>query len=346
MSEIPSTPSTRSEPGSASEGPAWPRVSVIIPVFGASRTLDLALTAVRAQTYPDLEIICADDGSRDRSGEILGGAGVKVVAIEHAGPAAARNRAVEEATGDILFFTDADVEIFPDTVELGVRRFLADPDLDALFGSYTAHAGPGSNFLTRYKNYLHHFTHQTASPDAFTFWTGCGFVRRSVFDELSGFDPGQRFLSDVEFGYRMHLAGKRVRVDRDIQVVHHKRYDLAGLLRSDFHGRAVPWTRLMMKHRTVKQDLNLKPSNVLSVPLSYLVALALLTLPVLGVVSLAMAVLGLGVLAVLNRAFLGFVRAREGLGGAVAALLVQWGIYLLSGVGVAAAVLGYSSGGR
>jgi hypothetical protein len=167
-----------------------------------------------------------------------------------------------------------------------------------------------------------------------------------VFDELGGFDPAQRFLSDVELGYRMHLAGKGIRVDREIQVVHHKRYGLADLLRSDFHGRAVPWTRLMMKHRTIKQDLNLKPHNVLSVPVAYLTALALLTLPVLGGISLLCAVLGLVLLGILNHAFLGFVAGREGVGAALGALLIQWGIYLLSGAGVVAATLGYASGGR
>jgi hypothetical protein len=233
---------------------------------------------------------------------------------------------------------------------------VANPDVAAVFGSYTAHAGT-SGFFTAYKNYVHHFTHQTASPKAFTFWTGCGFVRRTAFDQLDGFDAGQRFLSDVEFGYRMHLAGLEVRIEKSIQVVHHKRYDFAGLVRSDLFGRAIPWTRLMMRHRTVKQDLNLRPENVFSVPLSFGILFVLLAGPaigsVMGVSSLRtglgtflVAAGGWGILAILNRRFFGFVRSQAGRWFALRTVFLQWFIYLVSGLGLVAALLGARSGGR
>ena len=320
-------------------------VSVIVPVFRASRTLSIALESIVRTTHRPIEIIATLDGSQPDARAELEARGVRVLEIAHAGPAAARNHAVAVSTGELLFFTDADVEIFPDTVDRGVARFRADPELDALFGSYTAHAGVGG-FFTAYKNYVHHLTHQEAGENAFTFWTGCGFVRRRVFDELGGFDGGQRFLSDVEFGYRMHVAGKRIRIDKSIQVVHHKSYDLGGLLRSDFFGRAVPWSRLMMRHRTVRSDLNLKPANVLSVPVAY----AVLASPALGVLDPTLGpaapLVGLGALGALNHRLISFTKKREGAGFAIRVLLMQWLIYLVSGVGVLAALIGYRSGGR
>ncbi len=336
-------PGTAAAPPTVAERPV--PVSVIVPVFRAGRTLGVALESIARTTHGSIEVIATLDGSQPEAGAMLEAHGVRVLEIPHAGPAAARNHAVTMSTGEILFFTDADVEIFADTISRGVAAFRADPELDALFGSYTAGAGaPG--FFTAYKNYVHHLTHQDAGEDAFTFWTGCGFVRRSVFDELGGFDDGQRFLSDVEFGYRMHLAGKRIRIDKSIQVVHHKHYDLRGLVRSDFFGRAVPWSRLMMRHRTVESDLNLKPANVLSVPLSYLTLLS----PALGFVAaplgLVAPLVGLGALGALNHRLIGFTKAREGTTFALGVLLTQWGIYLISGAGVVAALLGYRSGGR
>jgi glycosyltransferase involved in cell wall biosynthesis len=323
-----------------------PRVSVIVPVFGAARTLRTALESIAASEYPDVEIICADDGSTDGSRDLLGVAGeVRTVRIDHAGPAAARNRAVREASGEILFFTDADVEIFPDTIAAGIRHFVADPELSALFGSYTPEPGSG-DFLTRYKNYVHHFTHQTARPDAFTFWTGCGFVRREAFDALGGFDEAQRFLSDVEFGYRLHLAGHRVRIDRRIQVVHHKVYTWRSLLRSDLMGRAIPWSRLIMRHRTVRGDLNLKLNNVLSVPLSCLLLLTPLAALVVGWAWVAVLLAGFALLWALNAEFLGWVRRRSGVPFALGTLGVQWIVYVVSAVGVVLATLGARSGGR
>lgn len=323
------------------------RVSVIVPVFGAARTLETSLRSIAASDYPDVEIVCADDSSTDGSRALLDAArNIRTVRIgHHSGPAAARNRAVAACEGEILFFTDADVEIFPDTIRSGVHHFLEDPELAALFGSYTPEAGT-RDFLTRYKNFVHHFTHQNAAPEAFTFWTGCGFVRREAFEALSGFDEAQRFLSDVEFGYRLHLAGRKVRIDREIQVVHHKVYTWRSLIGSDLKGRAIPWSRLIMRHRTVRGDLNLKPNNVLSVPLSVL----LLGTPALALLAgwwwVAVAACGFALLWALNAEFLGFVRRRAGSGFALRTLFVQWVIYLVSGLGVVAAALGARSGGR
>lgn len=322
-----------------------PIVSVIIPVFGAERTLEAALEAVEASDYPAFEVLVTNDGSRDASRSILEVRAHEIIDIEHAGPAAARNRAVRASCGEILFFTDADVVIAPDTIRRGVAVLHANPGVAAVFGSYAAHAGAGG-FFTAYKNYVHHFTHQQASPEAFTFWTGCGFIRRSVFDAIGGFDESQRFLSDVELGYRMHLARMNVRLEKTIEVVHHKHYDLGALIRSDFFGRAIPWTRLMMHHRTVKRDLNLRPENIASVPLSFLLLLALLAVPWLGMPALLVAGVGFGFFIWLNRAFFGFVRRREGAWFTLRTIAVQWVIYLVSGVGLVAALLGARSGGR
>lgn len=325
--------------------PETPKVTVIIPVYGASRTLERALASVAASDYPNFEMIAVDDGSPDASLEILHRFGARVLQISHAGSAAARNRAIEEADGEILYFTDADVEIFPETISRGVRHFVADPSLAAVFGSYTPQAGaPG--FFTAYKNYVHHYTHQTGRSEAWTFWTGCGFVRRAVIQRLGGFDAGQRFLSDVEFGYRMNRAGERVRLDPEIQVVHMKHYTLTGVLRSDFFGRAVPWSRLILRYRAVQNDLNLGKKHILSVPIAGLTALALIASPFLGLPALGFAAAGFVALALLNRSFLGFVRGREGWGFWLRALLLQWLIYLTSGLGAVAALCGFKSNGR
>jgi glycosyltransferase involved in cell wall biosynthesis len=321
------------------------RVSVIIPVFEASRTLTGSLASIRASDYSDHEIIAADDGSTDGSSEILAREGVRTVRGPHRGPAAARNRAVEAARGEILFFTDADVEIFPDTLRRGVEHFDRDRGLAAVFGSYTPETREGG-FHSRYKNYLHHYTHQLANAEAYTFWTGCGFVRRGIFERYGGFDEGQRFMSDVEFGTRLFKAGERIRVDKSLQVVHLKRYSLRDLVRSDLLGRAIPWTRIMLRHKAARADLNLRPHNVASVPLSYAALLSPLFSIVAGAWWLGVAALAFGGLASLNRGFLGFVRRRAGIGFAVRTLLVQWVIYLVSGVGVLLALAGYRSGGR
>jgi len=87
-----------------------PRVSVIVPVFNAAKTIAQAIASVRAQTFADFEIIVADDGSTDGSLEILRrfGAGIKIVEQNNRGPSAARNLAVTNSSGEFLGFLDAD----------------------------------------------------------------------------------------------------------------------------------------------------------------------------------------------------------------------------------------------
>src|SRR4051794_5959509 len=103
-----------------------PRVSVIIPAFNAERYLADALRSVRTQTYADWEVVVGDDGSTDRTVEIAAGFGerVKIVGAEkNAGPAAARNRAVAQASGELLALLDADDLWLPEFLEHQVTLF-------------------------------------------------------------------------------------------------------------------------------------------------------------------------------------------------------------------------------
>jgi glycosyltransferase involved in cell wall biosynthesis len=87
-----------------------PRVSVIIPVFNAARTIEQAVASVRAQTFTDFEIVAADDDSTDGSLDILRRSGdrLKIVEQKNRGPSAARNLGIANSTGEYLGFLDAD----------------------------------------------------------------------------------------------------------------------------------------------------------------------------------------------------------------------------------------------
>src|ERR1700676_3628629 len=87
-----------------------PRVSVIIPVFNAARTIEQAIESVRAQSFTDFEIVAVDDGSTDGSIEILRRCGypARVLQQKNHGPSAARNLGIANSTGEYLGFLDAD----------------------------------------------------------------------------------------------------------------------------------------------------------------------------------------------------------------------------------------------
>ncbi|CAM3852299.1 glycosyltransferase family 2 protein [Paracidovorax anthurii] len=124
-----------------------PRVSVVIPVYNAEATLQRALDSVRAQTLPPFEVICVDDGSRDGSVALAtryDPAGAFLLRVvqqpRNAGAAAARNRGLDLATGDVIAFLDADDLWSPDKLARQLEA-MQRQGLD-LFGGYSGLLAP------------------------------------------------------------------------------------------------------------------------------------------------------------------------------------------------------------
>ncbi len=218
-----------------------PLLTVIVPARDAAATLDQCLSSIVAQATPDIEIIVVDDGSTDATAEIASRFPVRLIRTgEHRGVAAARNRAAEVARGSLLFFTDADVTLREGVLAKG-RAAMAAPGVEALIGSYDDEPAHRST-VSMFKNLSHHYFHQRTGPYVTTFWGGCGFIRRESLLAVGGFNDQRQGITDVELGYRLAARGIRVRLAPDIQVKHHKRWTLPGLLRTEFKVRAIPWT--------------------------------------------------------------------------------------------------------
>jgi len=99
-----------------------PRVSIVMPVFNAARFLALSIGSVMEQTMGDWELVLVDDGSSDESARLCAdhardSARIRFIAQQNAGPAAARNAGVRVATGDFIFFLDADDRLPPDALQ-------------------------------------------------------------------------------------------------------------------------------------------------------------------------------------------------------------------------------------
>ena len=98
------------------------KVSVLIPVYNAEKYLRECLDSVLAQSWTNFEVICCNDGSTDRSPEILREYAARdkritVLSKKNEGSSATRNVCLEKATGDYLYFVDNDDMIAPDTLK-------------------------------------------------------------------------------------------------------------------------------------------------------------------------------------------------------------------------------------
>jgi glycosyltransferase involved in cell wall biosynthesis len=120
------------------------RVSVMIGAYNAERYLGEAIASVLAQTHPPAELIVVDDGSTDGTSAVAQtyGPPVRCIRQENGGMAAARNRAIAEASGDYFAFLDADDRFYPDKLERQLAVFDDDPSLDIVFGHVTEFLSP------------------------------------------------------------------------------------------------------------------------------------------------------------------------------------------------------------
>ncbi len=234
-------------------------VSVIVPVHNGESTIESCLRSVFESSCRQFECIVVDDASTDASAPLAASLGAKVIRLpECRGAAHARNQGAKAATGEILVFLDADVQICPDTLERTLLRFSGSQSVVAVFGSYDEDPGC-KNFCSQYKNLFHHFIHQHGLEDAGTFFSGYGAIRKRVFEDVGGFDEQCRMMEDIQLGYMLKTRGYRIRLDKSLQVKHLKKYSFWKLVKSDVRDRAIPWTMLMLRNRRVTSDLNLKP---------------------------------------------------------------------------------------
>lgn len=129
------------------------KVSIIIPVFNAGKTITRLLKSIIRQTYDELEIIIIDDGSTDNSFDLCNSINkqerrIVVFKQQNKGVSAARNKGLEMATGEYVLFADADDELPKNCIELLMNRMRGD----LVCGSYEMRKTFGRKKTFRFVN--------------------------------------------------------------------------------------------------------------------------------------------------------------------------------------------------
>lgn len=321
------------------QGPEALTCSVIVPAFEAREYLGTCIEGLLAAGFAREEIICVDDGSSDGTSQLLKELGLEPLVLERNGGAArARNIGALQSGSDILFFVDADVVVHENARSLILDFFEHEADYAAIFGCYD-NAPAGDTRVNRFRNLLHRHVHVEAAGDAVTFWSGCGAIRRPVFESVGGFDSSQRMMEDVKLGLQLHQAGKKIRLDPDLEAKHLKHWNLGSMFWTDMVNRAIPWTRLLMTPlgKASNYKLNLSLKGRLSGICVGGTLLGLVLMPLSPAIASAVLLASAGLLIWLNRTFLGAMRKTFGIGDALSAIPLLWTHYL-------SACLGYAYG--
>ncbi len=194
-------------------------VSVIMPAYNAEAFLPGAVESINAQDLQVKEIVIVDDGSKDQTEAVaksLPGP-IRYIRQENAGPAAARNRGIAEATGNWVAFLDSDDRWLPDRLSGCAMTIEAEPELVWACAAYKEVWPDGRERVADPSRWQHLFAGGATSFVFFdAFLTGVPlitsgmFIRRDVFEEIGTFELGMRMGEDMDLWYRIALEFPRI----------------------------------------------------------------------------------------------------------------------------------------
>jgi len=187
------------------------RVSVVVPAFDAEATLGAAISSALWQSYRDFEVVVVDDGSGDATGAIASSfpQPVRVVRQENAGVAAARNRGVAEAQGELIAFCDADDVLLPQHLEALVAVYDRHGGI-ATSNCYWLFPGGIDATRTRYKGRFPSPGRQRLAILEQNFVSTMSLFPKALVEQVGGFDEELEVAEDWDFWLRAIYAGHRV----------------------------------------------------------------------------------------------------------------------------------------
>ena len=186
-----------------------PFISIVIPVYNEQAEIGQLLDSLMVLDWPQerYEIICCDNGSTDRSWEIMSSYPISILKEAKPGPYPARNRGIRQAKGEFIALTDADCIVSPQWLRDLYRGFTSH-DIGAVAGSFTP---------KRLSNSIDYFmfrvlkspNHSRGSKNVAPFTvTGNVMYRAEVFANLGLFEEDGFSGADVDMSWRLLDSGK------------------------------------------------------------------------------------------------------------------------------------------
>lgn len=191
-------------------------ISVVIPLFNKEATIERSLRSVLAQTFQDFEILVVNDGSTDGGSQLVAGnPRVRLVNQPNAGVAAARNRGIAEARGEIVAFLDADDEWLPEFLATVDGLAAARPEAGMFGTSYLYESRPAVLSDATMPDYF-----RVATESAPPINASAVAVRKAALAAVGGFPVGVKSGEDLLTWARLAARFPLAYDARPLAVIH------------------------------------------------------------------------------------------------------------------------------
>lgn len=189
-------------------------ISVIMAAYNAEEFIGEAIDSVLQQTYPHWELLVVDDGSKDRTQEIVNeyaqrDSRVRLITINHGGASGARNAGMREAQYTWAAVLDADDVALPQRFQVQIEAAEADPEV-VLWGSYSQDIGPQGQRGALHKSgptSREEFQKLREKGEPVVLRNSTILFRRDLALEIGGFDSRLEPCEDLDFWDRMAEHG-------------------------------------------------------------------------------------------------------------------------------------------
>lgn len=181
-------------------------ISVIIPLYNKEQIIEKCIQSVLTQDYDDFEVVIVNDGSTDRSAEIvkrIDDSRIRLIEQENGGPSKARNTGVKNAKGDWIVFLDADDEFLPGALSVFYALIEKKTFADFLSCSYYVRTADGNKIPHKMKDERVKNNFKAAYFYRFHTRTGIAVYRRQLVLD-NPFDERIRRFEDFDVWYRMY----------------------------------------------------------------------------------------------------------------------------------------------
>jgi glycosyltransferase involved in cell wall biosynthesis len=192
--------------------PAQPLVSAIIPTYNSDRFLDKCLESLKTQTWKNLEVIVADDGSTDKTLEIAQKYRCNVARNPKKGRAEAKNEGMRLSSGEYLMFIDSDMELTSNVVSECIELANNDPNVG---GIVIPELSLGSSFWVKARDFERSFYFGSIVESA-------RFFPAKLAKEVGGFEENLVFFEESTLPYKVQRKGYNVFARVKSPIFHHE----------------------------------------------------------------------------------------------------------------------------